>query len=169
MLDLSRIRNVLLAALVGTVLVAGDCDDDPTGIAVDADFEATLTGSAERPDPVTTNATGSAFFDENNGTVSFRVEVEDIENVTLAHIHVGGVEVAGPVSVLLFDAGGSPRDCDARCVLVEDTFTVADLQAGGGILTLEALLAAMVAGTTYVNVHTTENPGGEIRGQITES
>ena len=169
MLDLSRIRNVLLAALVGTVLVAGDCDDDPTGIAVDADFEATLTGSAERPDPVTTNATGSAFFDENNGTVSFRVEVEDIENVTLAHIHVGGVEVAGPVSVLLFDAGGSPRDCDARCVLVEDTFTVADLQAGGGLLTLEALLAAMAAGTTYVNVHTSEHPGGEVRGQITES
>jgi hypothetical protein len=31
---------------------------------------------------------------------------------------------------------------------------------------LDALLAAMRDGDTYVNVHTTQFPGGEIRGQI---
>jgi hypothetical protein len=32
--------------------------------------------------------------------------------------------------------------------------------------TLEDLVAAMDSGQTYVNIHTTQNPDGEIRGQI---
>jgi hypothetical protein len=31
---------------------------------------------------------------------------------------------------------------------------------------LEGLLAKMEAGMTYVNVHTLQFPGGEIRGQV---
>lgn len=34
------------------------------------------------------------------------------------------------------------------------------------IADLEDLLAAMEAGNTYVNVHSMENPGGEVRGQL---
>ncbi len=89
--------------------------------------------------------------------------------MTLAHIHVGGAAVAGPVAVLLFDAEGTPRTFTSTGVLAEGTFTVADLQAGGGILTLDALEDAAEAGTLYVNVHTSANPGGEIRGQIEAS
>ena len=33
-------------------------------------------------------------------------------------------------------------------------------------MTILDLVAQMEAGQTYVNVHTVENPGGEIRGQI---
>ena len=36
----------------------------------------------------------------------------------------------------------------------------------GGSMTFDQLLEKMRAGTVYVNVHTTANPGGEIRGQI---
>ena len=31
---------------------------------------------------------------------------------------------------------------------------------------LSALIAEMISGNTYVNIHTVGNPGGEIRGQI---
>src|SRR5690606_35768747 len=39
---------------------------------------------------------------------------------------------------------------------------------GAGTLSA-AQIAAMLAGDTYVNLHTAANPGGEIRGQILES
>ena len=169
MREFSRASLALVAALAATLSLGSDCDDDPTGIEAEADFRATLTGGAERPNPVTTSATGSAFFDVEGSTVRFRVEVENIQNVTFAHIHVGGTAVAGPIVVFLFDAGGTPRSFTTRGVLAEATVTQADIRAAGGIATLEALLNAMEAGNTYVNVHTTANPAGEIRGQIDET
>ena len=51
-------------------------------------------------------------------------------------------------------------------ILAEGVITSADLMGSleGG--DLQDLLDNMVAGNAYVNVHTVENPGGEIRGQI---
>ena len=163
---LPTIPFILILALAATVSVASDCEDDPTGIDETAEFRANLTGAAERPDPVTTDATGTAFIDVDGTTVTFRVEVEDIQNVTFAHIHSGATTVAGPIVVELFDAGGSPDSFTTRAVLAEGTFTQADIDVTSGITTLDALVAAMAAGTAYVNVHTTANPLGEIRGQI---
>jgi hypothetical protein len=36
-----------------------------------------------------------------------------------------------------------------------------------GINTIDDMIQAMTAGNAYANVHTTRNPGGEIRGQLT--
>lgn len=159
---------VLMVLLASTLMMAGDCDDDPTGIVDDAEFEASLSGAAERPDPVTTNATGDAFFDLDGTTFRYLIEVEDIDDVTLAHIHNGNATVAGPIVVELFNAGGNPVSFTDRDELIEGSFTAADLEAAGGITTLDALIDAMEAGTVYVNVHTSANPSGEIRGQIEE-
>jgi hypothetical protein len=35
-----------------------------------------------------------------------------------------------------------------------------------GINTMDDIIQAIVNGNSYVNVHTTQNPGGEIRGQL---
>ena len=35
-----------------------------------------------------------------------------------------------------------------------------------GINTLDDMIQAIVNGNSYVNIHTTQNPGGEIRGQL---
>jgi hypothetical protein len=36
-----------------------------------------------------------------------------------------------------------------------------------GILNIDDAIQAIVGGNAYVNIHTTANPGGEIRGQLT--
>jgi hypothetical protein len=148
--------------------MGSDCSDDITGIIEGAEFTADLTGASERPDPVTTNATGDAFFDIEGNTIRYLIEVEDIDDVTLAHIHNGDDDTAGPIVVELFNAGTEPVSFTDRDELIEGSFTVADLQAGGGITTIDALIDAMEAGTVYVNVHTTDHSSGEIRGQIEE-
>jgi hypothetical protein len=44
--------------------------------------------------------------------------------------------------------------------------TAADFSASGPVTTFAEAVAAIRAGTTYFNLHTSANPGGEIRGQI---
>ena len=46
------------------------------------------------------------------------------------------------------------------------TLTAANFAASGAVTTFAQAVAAIRAGTTYFNLHTTANPGGEIRGQI---
>ena len=46
------------------------------------------------------------------------------------------------------------------------TLTSANFTASGPVTTFAEAVAAIRAGTTYFNLHTTANPGGEIRGQI---
>ena len=90
-------------------------------------------------DPVTKILTGS--FNTTN-----------VVSATAAHIHDGDVGVAGPVVVPLEQSSvGS-----AMWVVPANT-----------ILT-DAQIARLQAGGFYVNVHTTLNPTGEIRGQLTK-
>jgi hypothetical protein len=47
-------------------------------------------------------------------------------------------------------------------ILADGTFTAANVSG----ISYADLVAAIRAGDTYVNVHTTQFPGGEIRGQL---
>jgi hypothetical protein len=38
--------------------------------------------------------------------------------------------------------------------------------ASGSVTDFAGAVAAIAAGTTYINIHTAANPGGEIRGQL---
>src|SRR5688500_16687773 len=160
--------SLLLVAIIAILSLGSECDDDITGIIEGAECDADLTAAAARPAPVTTAATGDAFFDVEGTTIRYLIEVEDIDDVTQAHIHNGNANTAGPIVVELFNAGSNPVSFDDRDELIEGSFTAADLDAGGGITTIDALIDAMEAGTVYVNVHTSDNPDGEIRGQIEE-
>src|SRR6266545_4688698 len=65
-------------------------------------FGATLSGANEKPNAVTTTATGSAniaVIDSN--TVRVQTSVSSIDSVTQAHIHAGDASIAGPVMVFL--------------------------------------------------------------------
>lgn len=100
--------------------------------------------------------------------LSYRLIVANIENVLQAHIHVGPAGQNGPVVAFLYpDAPPAvliPGRFDG--VLATGTITAEDLRGPLAGQPLSALIAEMDAGNTYTNVHTSQFPGGEIRGQI---
>ena len=132
-------------------------------------FHATLTGSAEVPDVDTDGAgTATVRYVEANGELDFLVTSHGLDDVTQAHIHLGAAEENGPVVVPLFgpvEAGITRDGTLSRGTITEaDVLPNEDLGFDG---TLPALLERLRNGTAYVNVHTVENPAGEIRGQVT--
>ncbi|HUQ72449.1 MAG TPA: CHRD domain-containing protein [Planctomycetaceae bacterium] len=130
-----------------------------------ADFTASLTGGAEVP-PVATNATGSASFTflsvlDTELLVTVRTNTRLSSRVTGAHIHTGAVGVAGPI-VLDFSNGSIVN----TAILGININSAAHLSGSLAGQTLSDLRELMTTGDTYINVHTSTNPSGEIRGQI---
>ncbi len=134
--------------------------DDVGGLRLKAE----LNGDNEVP-PLATNGLGRATFTLNDDQteLSYLLEVFNIDSVTQAHIHQGGPDVNGPVGVFLFGLveGGGP----VNGVLSSGTITEDDL-IGPWAGDMAGFLNDLLTGNTYVNVHTTTNPPGEIRGQI---
>ena len=112
------------------------------------DFHATLNGASEVP---ATTAAGkgmaTATLDTATRTFNYMMTYEGLSGVaTAAHFH-------GPA---LANNNAPP------VVPIAPVTTPIK-----GVITLtEAQVADLEAGKWYVNVHTTANPGGEIRGQV---
>lgn len=160
------IRKLCVGAMTSVVILAGAAacsDDDETGPDLETNFTATLTGAAERPTPVTTSATGTSTVTINdaNSTITFSVSVTGLLSPTMAHIHVGGVDVAGPIALSLLAT--APPVGSFTGVLATGTGTAAQIINGETFATLAAKIRA---GTAYINVHTVANQNGEIRGQL---
>lgn len=139
-------------------------------------FFTNLFGAQEMP-PRTSAASGnfSAVFDAatpNSFTYSLTLNVPAGTDMTQAHIHSGAVGVNGPVVFFLCsDLGTGPAGtplCNEvnGVVSASGTLTAAEFQAPAGIADFAAAVAAIQAGTTYVNAHSVAVPTGEIRGQI---
>lgn len=132
-------------------------------------FKARLSGEEEVP-PVETTARGRAKFllSSDRTKIHFRLTIDIIENVNQAHIHLGERGVNGPVVVWLYPDAPPPVLIPGSFsgVLATGTITAANLVGPLAGMPLSELINALIQGNTYVNVHTTQNPGGEIRGQI---
>jgi hypothetical protein len=132
-------------------------------------FVAPLSGAEEVP-PVETRARGQAIFQlsGDGSQLSYRLNVANLENVTMAHIHLAPAGVNGPVVAWLFGEliGDELTAGSFNGILAEGTITAEDLVGPLAGLTMEHLLEEIREGNTYVNVHTSQIPAGEIRGQI---
>lgn len=114
---------------------------------------ANLRGGAEEvPDPGDPDGTGMATVTLDTATNQITYNI-NVSNLTLpaaaAHIHEGAQGVAGPV-VVPFDAPG------------------ADGVASGSVAVDAALIQRIQQNPAgfYVNVHTSDFPGGAARGQL---
>jgi hypothetical protein len=134
---------------------------------VNPDFDAILTGASEVP-PVQTNASGDADLDveieDGQRVVDYNIFVNNIDRVTQAHIHQGSSNETGPIIVPLFNATTPTGPVTGQ--LTEGQFTSANFVGPLQGRQLDDLIALMQNGTAYVNVHTEQNPEGEIRGTV---
>jgi hypothetical protein len=172
---MKRSRYVWLSlslALIAILLLAGAALANEN-----RNFTASLKGRNEVP-PVETNAQGQAIFHlSKDGTeLHYKLIAANIVDVTQSHIHCGAAEVNGPVVAFLYGFnlyGFNPDGVSyTNGILAEGTITAADIigprpdseACPGGVANLDEMLAKMRSGDAYVNVHTVEWQGGEIRG-----
>ncbi|MQA26092.1 MAG: CHRD domain-containing protein [Micromonosporaceae bacterium] len=145
----TRIR-VFLAVGLGAVLLAG-----PWGAAAAADdggrtLLAEMTGAQEAPGPGDPDGSGTAVLRVNPGQeqICYTLTVENVEDVTAAHIHVAPPGEPGPVVVpLVPPTTGSSSDCAS----VDRDLALAILKDPAAY---------------YVNVHSSDFGAGAVRGQL---
>lgn len=143
--------------------------------AATLNYRAHLSGRYEIPFVVDTLAQGQVIFQlrQDGAGMDYQLNIANLENVTMAHIHLNPASGTGngPIIVWLYPSAPPP-------VLIPGTFngtlaegTIHDSDVlqdynGDGAKNLSDLIAAIEAGDTYVNVHTSANPGGEIHGPV---
>lgn len=160
---LLSIAPILALSLILGAAPAAAQDDGPMKWVV------LLTGDQERPTPSGSDAIGTALvtFDPSDFGVDISInvfgltrdELFDIPSAGPLHLHVreagqdnGGIAVTfGMSSDWMEGVGGI-------ALMAEGAY------AGG--FTGEQVMDAMVAGLTYLNLHTETNMSGEIRGDL---
>jgi CHRD domain len=166
-----KLLSVLALGLTMVALAAIPAD------AGDTNSRTHLRARDEVP-PNESLAQGQAIFHLSpDGTqLDYKLIAANIDNVVFAHIHLAPAGVNGPIVAFLYGpaAAGGGRFSG---VLAQGTITADDLIGPLAGQDLTALVDAIRAGNTYVNVHTDDGvapagtgpgdlPAGEIRGQI---
>ncbi len=143
------------------------------GAAANGMFKARLSGFEEAP-ALSSPGAGEFHARVGGGRIDYTLSYEGLDSgVLFAHIHFGQKGVNGGVSVFLCSNAPAPvatPACPSPGGTVSGVLVAADVigPAGQGIAPgeLDELMAAIRAGATYVNVHSADFPGGELRGQI---
>lgn len=129
-------------------------------------YKAPLSGQNEVP-AVESSASGEGEFKAlTNGTIGYKVNITGISNASAAHIHLANAGENGDVIADLLHTPTSKDKDTAYGMIFRGNLTDSSLKGPMEGKTIEDLAAAMDSGETYVNVHTSEHPDGEIRGQI---
>lgn len=170
---MSRPTIMFLLSLTLVASTTGACSGGQAnlsllGTTTSTNFAAHLSST---PTGAETPATGEATFvvSTDGKRIQYRLVVDNVDNVTMAHIHQGQAGQEGPILVWLYPPSGPPpKEIPGTYsgVLAESTFTESDLVGPLQGQPLSALVEAMQKGDTYVNVHTVQYPAGAIAGQI---
>lgn len=140
------LRTVLAATAIA--LVAGCAQMRPSQ-KMDT-YEATLSGAQEVP-PATSQGRGTAEVQYNSETrtITWKVNYSGLSGpLTGAHIHGPAATGANAGIVVPFTGNVNAPPIQGQATLTPTQF------------------GDLAAGLWYVNLHTAQNPGGEIRGQL---
>lgn len=122
-------------------------------------FTVDLNSAQEVPGNASTGSgTGVFVLSADRTEMRYEIAYQGLTGTLSAggHVHTGAVGVSGGVVRAIAKSGDPAAD------VLRDTWKVTDSSQP---LTA-ALIDSAVAGRLYVNLHTSANPGGEIRGQL---
>lgn len=151
---------LLLAALF--VVLALPIPASGAGVS----FSAKLSADQEVP-PTSSDSFGMAKFKLNtDGSVDFKLEGHKLSGPAVgAHIHAPAFPGTNAGIVATLCGGGpAPVPMPTCTTTAKGKLKVSGTIPAGSLTTVE--LAFVLGGEAYVNVHTSANPGGEMRGQI---
>jgi CHRD domain len=174
-----RLRRTLIVGAVAVVTIGGTvavASGDDGSVRRNTVTEK-LSGYEEDPLVLSTTGTGEfrARISSSGQQISYTLSYSALEGtVAQAHIHLGGRHQSGGISVFLCsNLGNGPvgtQACPAAPATIEGVIVPANVigPSAQGIAAgqFDELVRAIREGTTYVNVHTSLYPGGEIRAQL---
>jgi hypothetical protein len=153
-----------VATAAAIVLFAASCDDDDDGDILGPGvrtYQANLFGTNEVP-ARSEDGSGVATFIDRGDRIDWTMTLDDITAVTMSHIHgPANPDANAGVIVDLYMPGTPTPELNNHTVTGSFTSTNA-----GQAVTIDALRTHLNSTRAYVNVHTTEFPGGAVRGQI---
>src|SRR2546427_3183163 len=123
-------------------------------------WNAVLAGINERPTPRDTQARGVAIFElsADGESMHYKVIAANINNVIMAHIHLGDANTAGPVIVWLYPIGGPPPPAPGRRRLhghpAQGDFDATKFVGPMAGKPMSAPGEELTAGTAHFNNHT---------------
>jgi len=148
---------VLIVAIVAGATVLACSDDDNIFIPSTATFVATMTGAGENP-PKDVPGVGVVTIIKSSGAYKFKINFSGMTGpLTGAHIHGPAAAGVNAPIIVPFDVQGA-----GTSGTLTGTFT----STNTGTISNDSLDVLMSNGNAYVNLHTAQNPGGEIRGQL---
>jgi CHRD domain len=164
----------IAALAVGSLALAGagirNVQSDP--------LSGYLEGAPGGPISTTGNGSFHATIDDEAQEIHYTVSYADLEGSVLqSHIHFGHRDTNGGITVFLCtNLGNGPAGtpvCPAPPATVSGTITAGQVTGGAAAQGIAAgefdeVVAAIRAGKTYVNVHSSTWPAGEIRAQIND-
>ena len=154
----------LVAVLIGLPAVAFGRDDGQN-------FRASLIGFNEVPS-INTEGTAHLRLTLNTDSIDFTLSYANLSAPpAAAHIHFGQARTNGGVMVFFCGGGAQPACPNMQSATITGKITVANMVAGAanqGIKPpdLASVFRAIRGGASYANMHTSNFPSGEIRGQI---
>lgn len=173
---MKRLISALVLALGGAALIGAAGSAGADGHGRPLFVRAWLTGFEETPS--TLSSPGRGFFralvDEDAGTIQYSLTFDGVANVTQSHLHLGAHHTTGGISVFLCsNLGNGPagtQTCPQSPGQISGTIHSTDVigPTGQGIAPGEfaELVTAIRHEAVYVNVHSQQFTGGEIRGQL---
>lgn len=160
-----RTVSTLALGLVAAVVVgavATSCGSDTTA-PTNKTYIATLIAINEGAGH-TSPGSGVATFVDLGTEIDWTLTLTNMTAVTASHIHLGDATkvgtTAGPVIFNMFIANGPTGTLNGE--VAHGSFT----NANNATISLDSLRVLFNNGNAYTNVHTSANPGGEIRDQV---